>query len=103
MKHSTAAALLLSVAVLAALAWSPESRGQAKIPRVGILSTPLMTGANENAILQWYEPFRRGLAQHGWIEGKDVSFEYRSALGNPPRFEVAAAELLRLNVDVIYA
>src|SRR5262249_25007749 len=103
MKHSTAVALLLSVAVLAALGWSTHGWGQEKMPRVGILATPVMTGGNQDAVLEWYEPFRRALAQRGWIEGKGVSFEYRSAIGNPPRYDEAAAELVRLKVDVIYA
>jgi putative ABC transport system substrate-binding protein len=103
MKHRTAAGLLVLVCVVDPFGCSTESWGEAKIPRVGILSVPLITGTTDDAILQWYEPLRRGLARHGWVEGKNVSFEYRSALGNPPRYDEAAAELLRLKVDVIYA
>jgi putative ABC transport system substrate-binding protein len=57
----------------------------------------------DEATLRWYEPFRRTLAQHGWIEGKNVSFEYRSARGAPPRLSEVVTELVRLKVDVIYA
>jgi putative ABC transport system substrate-binding protein len=52
---------------------------------------------------QYYARFRRILAQHDLIEGKNVSLVYRSARGNPPQFAEAAAELVGLNVDVIYA
>jgi putative ABC transport system substrate-binding protein len=103
MKPWIGARLIVSVALLTTLGWTADGWGQAKIPRVGILSAPLLTGAAHEAILQWYEPLRRALAEHGWVEGKSVSFEYRSAPGNPPRYDEAAAELLRLKVDVIYA
>jgi len=49
------------------------------------------------------EPFRRTLADRGRIEGKNVSFEYRSAHSEPSRFAEAAAELVGLEVDVILA
>jgi putative ABC transport system substrate-binding protein len=69
--------------------------------RVGILVTPL--AATEAAMAEYYEPFRRMLAREGWIEGKNVVLEYRSAHGNPPRFDQPAEELVGLQVDVIYA
>jgi putative ABC transport system substrate-binding protein len=49
------------------------------------------------------EPFRRALAEKGWIEGKNLLFEQRTAPGDPPRFAEAADELVRLKVDVIWA
>ena len=52
---------------------------------------------------QWWEPFRRTLADQGWIDGKNVSFEFRKPSGDPPQFVEAAAELVRLKVDVIWA
>jgi hypothetical protein len=77
-----------------------ESWGQAKIPRVGILS---YGGTTDEAVKQWTEPFRRMLADQGWIEGKNVSFEYRRAVGDPALLAEAAADLTRLKVDVIFA
>ena len=103
MKQRTAAGLIVSVALLTPLGCSIESWAEAKIPRVGVLSAPLLVGTTDEAILQWYEPLRRALAQHGLVEGKSVSFQYRSAPGSPPRYDEAAAALLRLEVDVIYA
>jgi putative ABC transport system substrate-binding protein len=45
--------------------------------------------------------FRRGLQELGWVEGQNVAFEIRSSDGNLDRLPVLAAELVRMNVDVI--
>jgi putative ABC transport system substrate-binding protein len=87
--------------LLTTLGWSVKSWGQGKIPRVGILS--FGWGTTDDALRQQLEPFRRALADQGWIEGRNVSFEYRSAAGDPPQLAEFAAELVRLNVDVIFA
>ena len=71
MKHRTAAVLLLTVALLTTLGWPGESWGQAKIPRVGILTFRQdLTGDQAK---RWWEPFPRTLANQGWIEGQNVS------------------------------
>jgi putative ABC transport system substrate-binding protein len=101
MRHRIAAVLLVMVALLTSLGWTGESWAQAKIARVGILS--FGAGTTEGAFRQFFEPFRRTLADQGWIEGQNVSFEFRNAPGDPPRFAEAAAELVRLKVDVIWA
>jgi putative ABC transport system substrate-binding protein len=87
--------------LLSSLGWTGESWGQTKVPRVGILTFDLsLTGDRAK---QWWEPFRHTLRSQGWIEGQNVSFEFRNAPGDPPRFAEAAAELIRLKVDVIWA
>ena len=48
-------------------------------------------------------PFRQGLRDLGWVEGKNIVIEYRSADGNEDRLPALAAELLRTNVDIIVA
>jgi putative ABC transport system substrate-binding protein len=78
-----------------------DSSAQVKIPRVGILTSS--TGTTDKASEQFDELFRRTLADQGWIDGKNVVLEYRAAHGTPPRFADTAAELVRLNVDVIFA
>ncbi len=97
MKNRVAAVLLLAGAVLTTLGWTGEAWGQAKLPRVGILS---FVGAADEPRR---ELFRRTLADQGWIEGKTVSFEYRNAHNDPSRFAGAAAELVGLEVDAILA
>ena len=94
--------LLFAVAVLTSLGGTGESWGQTKTARVGILASQL-TGTTDDATRQAYAPFRRTLAEHGWVEGKNVAFEYRRARGDPPQFAEGAAELVRLKADVIYA
>jgi putative ABC transport system substrate-binding protein len=75
--------------------------GQVDVRRVGILTFAAATDdPTLEAVLQ---VFRRTLAGEGWIEGKNVAFEYRSAHSDPLQFAKAAEELDRLNVDVILA
>ena len=79
-----------------AMAWPLASRAQqAKLPRIGIL-----VPANP-------EPFwsllREGLREHGYIEGQNIQFEFRSADGKPDLLPELAVELVRLKVDIIVA
>ncbi len=46
-------------------------------------------------------PFRQGLLDLGYVEGRNVVLECRSAPGKPDRFPDLVAELIRLNVDVL--
>ena len=101
MKSRISAALIFAVALATTLGWTEESSGQAQLPRVGILT--LFALADDPTSALWLEPFRRTLAQRGWIEGQNSSFEYRNAHGDPLQFAAAAAELARLKVDVILA
>ncbi len=49
------------------------------------------------------EAIRLALRELGYIEGQNIAIEYRYAEGNPDRLPELAAELVRLNVDVIFA
>lgn len=80
--------------LLAPLAGRAQQAG--KVPIIGVLeSTP---PALSQPIR---EAFRQGLEQHGWVDGRNVIIEYRSADGRSERFPELAAELVRLNVSVI--
>jgi putative tryptophan/tyrosine transport system substrate-binding protein len=46
-------------------------------------------------------PFQRSLRALGWIEGQNVTIEYRFAEGNPDRYPALIAELVQAKVDVI--
>jgi putative ABC transport system substrate-binding protein len=48
-------------------------------------------------------PFRRGLSEIGFTEGRNVSIERRSANNDFSRLSVLAVDLLRRRLDVIYA
>ena len=101
MKKRVTAVLLLAVALLTTLGWTGESWGQANVRRVGILTADL--DLTSSYARQWWEPFPRTLADRGWIEGKNVLFEFRRLSGEPPQYADGAAELVRLKVDVIWA
>ena len=94
MQNRAAALLLFAVALLTRLGYVDESWGQAKIAHLGVL-----TFAGDAA----EEPLRRTLAAYGWMEGKNLALEFRKPSGDPPQFADAAAELVRLNVDVLCA
>jgi hypothetical protein len=75
-----------------AAAWPFAARAQAptRIPRIGII---------DNAPI--WDQFRSGLRDHGYVEGRNIVLEYRTAQGKPDLLAAAAAELARLPVDVI--
>ena len=51
----------------------------------------------------WHQAFRVGLHDLGWVEGKNITIEYRYAEGQSDRLPDLAADLVRLKVDVIVA
>ena len=68
----------------------------AKIPRIGYLAP-----ASLSALAARTEAFRQGLRELGYVEGKNIVIEWRSAEGKLDRLPALAAELVRLKVDVI--
>jgi putative ABC transport system substrate-binding protein len=48
------------------------------------------------------EAFRQGLLERGYVEGRTITFEYRSAEGKFEKFADLAADLVGLQVDVIF-
>jgi putative ABC transport system substrate-binding protein len=90
--------------VLAALGAVPFAcasiaRGQVpKVYRIGILEA---IPAAENAAN--LDALRDGLRKLGYVEGRNLIIEYRSADGNAERFPDLASELVRVKVDLIVA
>jgi putative ABC transport system substrate-binding protein len=75
----------------AAAAWPLAARAQLpKIPRIGIIDDAPI-----------WDNFRRGLRELGYIEGRNITIEYRSAEGRPERLHTVASELAGLPVDII--
>jgi putative ABC transport system substrate-binding protein len=73
-----------------------QAQQTTKVPRIGYL-----TGARLTAIANRTEAFRQGLRELGYVEGKNIVIEWRAAEGNFDRLPALAAELVRLNVNVI--
>ena len=74
-----------------------EAQPTPSVRRIGVLSP--FTPADA---ARWHEALRQGLRDLGWIEGRNISIEYRYAQG-PADIPALAAELVRLKVDVIVA
>src|SRR5438046_585686 len=67
-----------------------------KVYRIGILEA---IPAEQNAAN--FEALRKGLRDLGYVEGRNLVIEYRSADGRAERFPDLAAELVGLKVDLI--
>ena len=88
---------ILLVVVLLFVAAIAEAQQAGKVHRVGFLtgvSGP--EGFSSDSV-------RRELRELGYVEGKNIAYEYRSAEGKRERSPALAAELVRLKVDVIVA
>ena len=91
-------AVVLAVSlVLAPLA--AEAQQAPKVDRVGFLAA----GGGAGAYPHLVQAFQQGLAELGWLEGQNIVIEYRFAEGRFDRLPDLAAELVRLNVEVIVA
>src|SRR5262245_30102247 len=80
-----------------AAAWPLAANAQqsAKTARIGYLALRSPIPADD--------AFLKGLAELGWIEGQNIVIERRFAAGNVEQLKGSAAQLVRLNVDVIVA
>ena len=80
------------------VAWPLAARAEQanKLPRIGFLGSG--TAAAQG---QWVAAFLKRLRELGWIEGRNLTIEYRWAEGSSDRAAVLAAEFVRLKVDVI--
>jgi putative tryptophan/tyrosine transport system substrate-binding protein len=90
MRYKTIAFILI-VLTAAHLA---EAQQPTKVPRIGLLVPSSSDSTRRDAFLQ-------GLRDLGYVEGKNIVIEYRYTEGELNRLSDLAAELVRLNVDVI--
>jgi putative tryptophan/tyrosine transport system substrate-binding protein len=87
--------LLLS-GVLLAYGDVAETQQPKKLRLIGILESGSPTSSSERI-----EAFRHGLRELDYVEGQNISIEYRYAEGNTDRFAELATELARLKVEII--
>jgi putative ABC transport system substrate-binding protein len=79
---------------VAAIAWPLSARAQSRTYRVGLLT--LETGEDASKLVG-------RLRELGYVEGKNLDYEHRSAEGDPKRLGALADELVRLKPDVLVA
>ena len=87
-------AMMLALVILTA---SRVATAQpSKVYRIGALLNASAATANS-----FFDDFRQGLRDLGYIEGQNLTIEYRYTEGDVERLSDLAAELVRLHVDVI--
>jgi putative ABC transport system substrate-binding protein len=91
--------LVVTLGVLSVPRTSDAQRSK-QVPRIGFLS-PASPGRPETSHL--FDAFRQGLRGLGYVEGQNLTVEYRWTEGTPERLPDLAAELARLKVDLIVA
>ena len=91
-----ALSLILNATLVLVVGVAAEAQQATKIPRTAYLSaSPLSTNPER------IEAFRQGVRELGYVEGKNIVIEWRSAEGKLGRLPALTAELMRLKVDII--
>ena len=72
-----------------------QAQQAGKIPRVGYVSTVGNPDAN-------FEELRHGLRDLGYVEGKNIAFEYRAAQGKAELIPGFITELVQMKVDLLF-
>ena len=88
-------AICVLLVALASLAYAQQAK---KVPRVGYLAA-----VSPSADAPRLESFRQGLRELGYVEGQNIIVEYRHQDRDFERLPDVAAELVRLNIDVLVA
>jgi len=91
----------LAVVVVLCLVSMPlaaEAQKAVSIPRIGFLSP---SSLSEPRTTRYLQAFRQGLRELGYVEGQNIAIELRWAEGRYDRLPGLAAELVRLQVNVI--
>src|SRR6478672_12212382 len=85
---------LITAILLVSIHRAEAQRPTKQMARIGYLAS---TGSAAP------DAFRRGLRDLGYVEGRNIAFEFRASGGKPERNADLALELVRINVDLIVA
>jgi putative ABC transport system substrate-binding protein len=92
--------LRLTVSCLIALLLTRAVWAQERPKIVGLFTiAPIEVQASSH----WLAPFHKALRERGWVEGKNVAFEYADAGGDPTRIAGPLTELSRRDLSVLMA
>ena len=83
----------------AAWPWAAQAQ-QARMPVIGFLSSASASPSSASNLLS---PFRQGLEEGGYVEGRNLAIEYRWAEGRSDRLPELLADLIRREVSLIIA
>lgn len=90
-----AISLFAGLGVLASVNAQPQKQ---KVVRIGVL-----VPGSPTFFMNRFDAFRAGLRELGYVEGKNLAFEYRYAESKAERLPALAHELVRLKVDLIFS
>jgi putative tryptophan/tyrosine transport system substrate-binding protein len=92
--------MMLTLSLLAVpLPAGAQPAGQMR--RIGLLRAGVTSGVASMDFERNFEAFRQGLRDLGWVEGQNLTIEYRTTEGHTERLPALAAELVGLPVEVI--
>src|SRR5215831_9958267 len=83
-------------ALVFALCSLAQAQQRMKVQRIGFLG-----GSSASAYSGFIDTFRKGLRELGYVEGENITLEYRYGNGKRDRLPDLSADLIRLKVDVI--
>jgi putative tryptophan/tyrosine transport system substrate-binding protein len=98
MQRRGALAILVGAAV--ALPLAGRAQQQKAMPVIGVLST---NSGSQSSSAPFMDAFRQGLSEAGYVEGQNVTIEYRWAEGHYDRLPALAADLVGRKIDLIVA
>jgi putative tryptophan/tyrosine transport system substrate-binding protein len=100
LRASTFAVLIGLLAGLVFMPVAAEAQQQKNRPRIGFLSPSSLSDSRTRTFV---EAFRQGLRDLGWVEGRNLTIEYRWAEERAVHLPDLARDLARLKVDVLVA
>ena len=95
-KRQMAVAVAVTMALL--LPHTGNAQQRDKTAHIGFLTSSSAASSQERIAC-----LHRGLRQAGWIEGRNLTIEYRHSEANPERMAALAAELVGLSLDLVLA